>query len=82
MGRWYDFNTNLEKKQVDIKAKKQNPLAGSSKLCNEPSAQRNLEFAGNQQRNYCQFFQKEPRAFREILSQVLCRTFILIATRH
>lgn len=55
MGRWYDFNMNF-RKQVDIKAKKQTPLAGSSKLCNEPSVQRNIEFAGNQQRNYCQFF--------------------------
>jgi len=70
------------RKQVDIKAKKQNPLAGSSKLCNEPSIQRNLEFAGNQQRNYCQFFQKESRSFGEILAQVLCRIFILIVTHH
>jgi hypothetical protein len=47
------------RKQVDIKAKKQAPLAGSSKHCNEPSVQRNLEFAGNQQLNYCHFFSKK-----------------------
>lgn len=46
------------RKQVDIKAKKQTPLAGSSKHCNEPSVQRNLEFASNKQLNYCHFFPK------------------------
>jgi len=56
--RCYDLNMNF-RKQVDVKAKKQTPLAGSSKLCNEPSVQRNFEFASNQQLNYCRFFPKE-----------------------
>jgi hypothetical protein len=48
------------RKQVYIKGKKETPLAGPSKLCNEPSVQRNLEFSDNQQLNYCHFFQKDP----------------------
>jgi hypothetical protein len=79
-GRWHDFNKNF-RKQVNIKAKKEIPLAGSSQLCNEPTVQRNLEFTGKQQLNYCQFSKGIP-FFGEILAQVLCRKFILIATRH
>jgi hypothetical protein len=57
LGRWYYFYINF-RKQVDITAKNRTPLAGSSKFFNEPSVQRNLEFTGNQQLNYCQYFPK------------------------